>query len=403
MRRWSGDNRGSLCSFRRLCALIVIVAGLAGSLVSGAEPYAVCAACGKPITGRTVLFEGQTFHPQCFVCAGCRQPITDTYTIEDHQPYHKECYIQRFAVRCGFCGKPITGPFIVSEGRQYHEDCFRDHVAPRCAICNEPITGKYVEHDNKRYHPKCFEDHAAARCALCERPILGSYYENDWGQRIHKEHGQKEWLCDGCGRYAKPAESYRLADGRLQCNQCSLEAVNTSADARELLARAAGILKAKGIYIQRPLEQIQIEMVNKIQLKQKSEEKGPGDPHGLTVYQRRKIAGITVKTRVTIYFLDELPKDAFLGVAAHELFHVWQNERNAVGGDTAWIEGSANVAAHLVLETVDSDLARHEIRRMEQNEDPRYGAGYLRALDTYRKQGVLAYLDEVQRRCSKPR
>jgi len=81
-----------------------------------------------------------------------------------------------------------------------------------------------------------------------------------------------------------------------------------------------------------------------------------------------------------------------MGVAAHELFHVWQHENNKNKSDIKWVEGSANVAMYLVLNKLDTDLARYHLDSMMEYKDPVYGDGFRTALEYYKKNGINKFL-----------
>ena len=130
---------------------------------------------------------------------------------------------------------------------------------------------------------------------------------------------------------------------------------------------------------------------------------GGGDPHGMHYVRTESRNGRIIHEETTIYLLSDLPEELLLAVAGHELFHVWQHEHGADGGDPGWREGSANVAMFLVLRTLDSDFAAYQRRRLMATEDPVYGDGFRDALNYYRQHGIQEFLRKVVKEVSGPR
>lgn len=354
---------------RRWRILTLLVFLMATSTFAARDP--ICQKCGKPIKGDRVEVKGKFYHPGCFTCAEC--------------------------------GKPIEGEFIEHEGKFFHPFCYLDAYAPRCAWCNQPLSGKYIQIDGHNYHEQCYRDHVAERCAICGAPIMGNYIENEWNQKIHAEHGKNVPRCATCGRYLRPADGITLSDGRLQCVNCRKTAVRNIQRAEKLLVRTAELLRSKGISLGTPLREIRLELVDTPTLRKMTHSRGKGDSHGLCQVNTTLQNGRITKRDITIYLLSDLPEELFQGVAAHELFHVWQNEHEADGGSPQWREGSANVAMYLILQTFDSRYSEVQRKMLWDSDDPVYGDGFRTAWKYYTHSGLIEFLRETIKQCDTSR
>jgi hypothetical protein len=381
----------------------------------------ICAVCGKAITHDHVEVDGQLLHPQCFVCAVCGKQIQGPYKKHEGRYVHATCWEERYAPRCAACRKPIAGKHIDADGRSFHPECFvcsvcgkridgpfktqdgtyvhpgcwEERYAPRCGICGKPITGEFRKFEGASYHEACYAEHKAPVCLICGKRILGEILVNDWGETVHSEHEGAGRACSSCGRYALPGKSMLLPDGRLQCAACRRDAVRDIDHARSLTQKVADILAANGIVLRTPVKNINIKLVDQDQLGRLAPK--ARDTEGL--YRVQTGTSGTVESQ-SIFVLSDLPADLFEGVAAHELFHLWQHEHRADHGPPSWMEGSAQVAADLVYRQLDSELAKHLQRNMLKTDDPIYGAGYREAKAYLERQGIGPLLDEIVRRGS---
>merc|ERR1711916_398954 len=111
----------------------------------------ICAACNKPIPGRSITAMGKVWHPEHFTCAHCYQPFPDSnFKEHDGKPYYKTHYLMLFADICDKCAKPIHGSKVNACGKFWHPACFS------CSGCEAPLKGKYVAWENKPLCAKCY-------------------------------------------------------------------------------------------------------------------------------------------------------------------------------------------------------------------------------------------------------
>jgi len=157
---------------------------------------------------KIVNYNGELWHPQCFVCAQCFRPFPD-------------------------------GVFYEFEGRKYCEYDFQMLFAPCCARCGEFVVGRVIKAMNANWHPQCF------RCDGCDKELA------DLGFIRY----QNRALCHDCNAKAKAAslgkhvchKCHSIIDDRplrfrgevyhpyhFNCSSCSIE---LNADAREVKSR----------------------------------------------------------------------------------------------------------------------------------------------------------------------
>ncbi|MDP8208152.1 MAG: protein DA1 [Candidatus Electryonea clarkiae] len=176
----------------------------------------------------------------------------------------------------------------------------------------------------------------------------------------------------------------------------STDPVTDPIAARSLVKRTIKILAEKGIHLETRMDRIKVELRTREKMKQLVQVGEPGGHHRTrTVTQGDR----TWVSDCTLTFLKGQREDVMMGVAAHELFHLWQSERGASKGWIRWIEGTANVAKYLVLVDIDNEKAQKSIQHMMEDRDPVYGKGFRKALKYYDKNGMKKYLEKVYKEC----
>jgi hypothetical protein len=328
---------------------------------------------------------------QPLVCEICGKPITGRYLEEAGHAYHEACYAEAKAPRCAVCGKAILGPRIDYEGKSYHEACYRDAVQPHCAICGKPIEGSYVVEDGKNYHPACRRSQSA-RCVICSQPLEGSILADSWGNPFHARHGSKV-LCPFCGRAMSPSTTggsvVSAANGMRICALCNRRGVESRGSAENLLERTRlQLLDTFPV----PSASFTWELVSQAELaRMLPPSRQAGAELGLTREERLR-RGRNEALKVQVYLLSGVPDWLFTAVCAHELAHVWQYQQGLDDLPLEKAEGSAELAAFLVLRRGGTDEGRIKIHGMEESPDPAYGAGFRKALEVSMKGDALAAL-----------
>jgi hypothetical protein len=207
-------------------------------------PAGVCPGCQSPVAGRSVEFDGGTYHPRCFCCSLCRKPIApDKCRKQNDLIFHRSCRLICFGEHCAVCSDIVDKGFVQAVGRKFHVSCLSCvqcgksdfppesftaiHSLPYCSAC-------FAE--AQQHFPKCSgcgcavlpsTDHAdfffrgrryfvhcprCLKCAFCSREIpLATAC-------IHKEqlccrecHGHSaRRLCAACGDAVMGAACARL-------------------------------------------------------------------------------------------------------------------------------------------------------------------------------------------------
>lgn len=112
----------------------------------------VCAACRKPIVGRSLNALGRVWHPEHFVCHHCHLPFGDAgFWEKDGEPYCKNHYFQLFGQMCQKCSEPAVTDVIVFFGRYWHQEHFE------CGVCGRNLSKKKIIYDYQN-KPLCGRD-----------------------------------------------------------------------------------------------------------------------------------------------------------------------------------------------------------------------------------------------------
>jgi hypothetical protein len=334
-------------------------------------PPTICSRCSKRLGPQVVRAVGKQFHPACFVCDSCKKPLEKSFVPRGERLYHGECHDKLFTPKCSECGLPIQGSYTKDERGRYHTDCYR------------------TLHN--------------LVCSLCQGAIEGSYLYDGWGQKAHPEHDQHPTgQCHVCARLMSPAAttgSKVLSDGRLLCSFCHSAEIH---DFRQIQAAKLDVIaqmQAVGFdyipdYIQVKLDEDQ-QLIN-----QRLRASATGNIHGYTRTAQRNIPGYGLILEHGIHVLSGLPKVAFKGVLAHELLHVWINERPLKHLSHEQVEGFCNLGSALICQNAlkheGDELARVLLQRMDEDPDPAYGNGYRAMAWRLEQMGWPALLQALQ-------
>ena len=116
-----------------------------------------------------------------------------------------------------------------------------------------------------------------------------------------------------------------------------------------------------------------------------------GNELGLTLETRSR-RGKSEVLKIRVSLLSGLPDWLFEAVAAHELVHVWQHLQGLEDLPLDQAEGSAELAAFLILKQGGSEEGRIKIQGMEHSDDPVYGAGFRKAMEVSMKGSAVTHL-----------
>ena len=227
------------------------------------------------------------------------------------------------------------------------------------------------------------DERTIMKCTLCGTEIRGSYLFDTWQQAICACH--KVEHCSSCGRFVKPTDLH-LPDGRCLCSVCKPSVVSLPQHIEWVCKRVRSILASHGINdlptdiptkLVSPAEMAKLNGSGQINLYQ------PG------LAQTSKTIGLFGShCKHTIYIFDFLPKIQFAGVLAHEMLHVWQNEKG-ISLPPIYTEGFCNLGSYVVYTAINTELSRHFVKRLEEDPHPVYGDGFRKVLEIYRRNNKL--------------
>lgn len=311
-------------------------------------PHFLCTRCGQRLPTQCVRIAGMQFHTHCFVCDSCKKPLDKNIQHKKERLYHPECYQRLFA--------------------------------PRCKHCQTPIEGAYIKAEAGAYHKTCYESLHDLTCILCQASIEGPYLQDHWGQKAHPSHGQDPTAsCHVCARLVQKSQTKVLADQRLVCQGCQHTEIISPQQINQAKVEAIQLLQNVGFdYIP---DYVKIEMyAQQALINERMRASATGNIHGYTRTAQRNIPGYGLILEHSIHVLNGMPRLAFMGVLAHELLHVWINERHLKHLKPLHVEGFCNLATALMYTQAATDqdrpLAEVLLQRLNEDPDPVYGDGY---------------------------
>ncbi len=340
----------------------------------------ICDRCKQPLLGGYIKADGYKFHQECFLCSKCGKPITGSFQHKDGDFYHSDCYKEKMGLVCARCGKLLDQKWQVLDDRKFHAECLKQHLQEIhmiCDICKKPITGKYTKDQSKNYHIDCLRNYKLTRCAVCEKPIEGRMLIDPWGNKAHEKHEDHQTVtCSSCMRIISSITSkggFRYSDGRTICGICKPTVVEKNNVIMKSRNTVLSLLYSIGI-TDIPVN-IPINIVDMENLKKYSKSSPTSDSKGftscLTTYKNNQ----AISKSQAIYILNGLPLLEFNGVLAHEIMHVWLNERD-IKLTAPETEGFCNLGTMKVYQDDGTEFAKILLENMEKDQDPIYGDGY---------------------------
>ncbi len=243
----------------------------------------------------------------------------------------------------------------------------------------------------KEFFLETFDLPKSVNCVICGQDIIGRYTIDSWNQAAHESH--KIAFCFSCGRIIVK-NSIVLSDGRQLCEFCQPSIVQTIKQIEWVDKKVRGILAKVGI--DNIPQNVPIEIIDSYQLmKIQGNTEIDANQRGLAICNKITGNGLT-KTEHKVCILDHLPKIAFAGVFAHEILHVWQNEKG-ISPPTDICEGFCNLGSYAVYSDINNPSALNYIKQMEKSPDPVYGEGYRKVKRYLDKNGWQAVIDKINK------
>jgi hypothetical protein len=181
--------------------------------------------------------------------------------------------------------------------------------------------------------------------------------------------------CDFCGKKMKNSEMQRLGDGRMRCPDCSVDAIDTDAQFKEVCEKVkAAFVTHLGIDFS--VIPHKSRLVSAVEL-----HKAGGYKFSVTNgYDVRKIVGLACDKETDVYYVENgyKPNETF-GIIAHEMTHIWEynnDDFKKIGvTNEDWVEGLA-VWTDLFLSDKEGMASMEERKEAWLARDDEYGRGF---------------------------
>lgn len=337
-------------------------------------------------------------HPQCFRCAHCQQPLQQAFTQHKGAIFHLECYKQKLKLNCAHCRQPLADQWLTFEGKKLHPACYEAHYRESCVHCGRPIKAEYHRDESGAWHVGCYEKIKLEPCSACQGPLKGKIILDPWGNKAHALHGaQKTQICSICARIVSESTSQnglRYGDGRVVCGICTMTEVSQPAQIEHAKQAVIAQLQAVGFdYIP---GYISVSLADQKRMNQRLGVHASANSHGYTKTLEKRL-GTQVSREHSVFILFGLPRLVFHGVLAHELLHVWLNDRGLQHWSDKEIEGFCNLGTALVYQNDGTPLAQYLLKRLSEDQNPVYGDGYRLMLARVQKLGWPGLIAEMQK------
>lgn len=336
-----------------------------------------CSACGTALGAQFLQAGNLNFHQGCFRCGHCAKPLDRAFTQKNGGIYHLECYKQKFKVVCSHCRQTLDDQWMTFEGKKLHPACYQAHYQPHCVHCGGGITGNFHRDESGPWHVYCYERTQLEPCSACAGPLKGKILIDPWGNKAHAVHGnQKTHSCSVCARLVSQKTSQGgtlYGDGRAVCGICGITEVSTPAQIAQIKTDVITKLQTAGFdYIP---DYIAVTLADQRLMNQRLGVHKTANSHGYTKTLEKRLNGNLTREH-SIFVLFGLPRLVFAGVLAHELLHVWLNDRGLQHWTEKEIEGFCNLGTALIYQQDATPLAQVLLKRMDEDKGPVYGDGY---------------------------
>jgi len=337
-----------------------------------------CEHCRQPLGKQYIRAENGLFHARCFACKVCQLPIQGDYRVKKGQLYHPACEKAQRQQRCQHCRQPLAQHWTLLDGKAYHPECYAAHYVVTCKQCGEAIEGSQTRTESGVYHSHCYLQHVAPRCDLCQQPLEGKYLVDLWGHKAHLQHaGQQTRQCHVCARILSENTSHggvQYGDGRLVCGICRITEITEPQQIERAKTEVIAQLEAVGFaYLPK---YIAVNLADQRTLNQRLGAAPHANSHGYTKTLEKRENGQLAYREHSIFILYGLPRLLFYGVLAHEMLHVWLNQRGLHQRSQAEVEGFCNLGTALIYQNEGSPLAQVLLQRLAEDPSPVYGVGY---------------------------
>lgn len=207
--------------------------------------------------------------------------------------------------------------------------------------------------------------------------FIRDFFENSSGWHPFDANRQtsldSKGACDFCRKEMKNSEMTRLSDGRMRCPDCSVDAVDTDSQFRQLCDKAKELFKS---YLDIDFSTIphDARLISAVELHKMDS----AEFHITNGYDARKILGLAWDKQKDVFYVENGRKpDQTLEIIVHEMTHIWEYQDagfakvRATNGD--WVEGLAVWTELYLMEKYGLD--REDARKSWLERDDEYGRG----------------------------
>ena len=214
-------------------------------------------------------------------------------------------------------------------------------------------------------------DNDILKCTICLRTLTGEYSIDAWKNPFHTHHVKEGIFCHSCSRIISQGIThggFRYSDGRHLCSLCQISVVEE--DSIIHTAYTSVLSQFNVVGIQHIPSDIPIELINLIELNEKCDQ-AHGNLKGFT----HTNPSDETQSSHTIFILSGLPRIEFEAVLAHELLHVWLQEKQ-IKLSPASTEGFCNLGRYLIYQNDNTHFSSIHLKAMDNSKDSIYGIEY---------------------------
>ena len=229
-------------------------------------------------------------------------------------------------------------------------------------------------------------------CTICSEPLQNEFLIDAWGNPFHPKHQKEGIFCNSCSRIISQKVTkggYRYNDERHICSLCQITVVQNESEMKSSYLSVLSQLDSIGINTLP--NKINIELINLIELNNKTGYQNHGNIKGYTFIDKSNIHKLTY----TVFILFGLPKVEFEAVLAHELLHVWI-EFNGVNLKPLIKEGFCNLGSFLIYYNDNTKFSKIHLDAMDNDIHPIYGDGYRKMKNNLDLIGWTSLLEKLE-------
>ncbi len=197
-------------------------------------------------------------------------------------------------------------------------------------------------------------NHQAPKCIVCHQPVTTSFLKTDWGN-VCETCYKPNLCCFSCTKQLDEKTTFPLSDHRLVCSNCFSNAIYILD--QSIINFVFKILSQWKIVVRKPLSYEIVDLNTLLKLRKHN---GVISKTVLGQCQTQFQVFPNGKKTISchkIFILFGLPKEQFIAIFVHELFHAWLHENNSFALTHEDIEFLCDLIAYHFIKT--SRFATH--------------------------------------------